>query len=339
VNASAQTREDGGEREERGTAYALESCASDTAWDAFVAASPQGNVFCASWFLAALGVQAQRYFLRAGGRPLAAALLLRREGAPLRAPHPFTMYQGVMFAPEVAAWPAHRAGKGIVDLTTALVEALAGREPALSFCLHPSFTDVRGFQWFRYGQPDGFRLDVRYTGVLPLAGVGDLDAYLAGVRTTRRYEHRRALARGVTVEPSEDIDLLDRLHRATFERQGLDRAETEARLLRAITSAALAAGAGELLVGRAPSGEAASAALFVRDQRCSYYLFGANAPALRNLNAGTLLVIDSVRRAIARGLSQVDFCGVNSPNRGDFKTSLGGVVTPYYLAHLQDPSP
>ena len=324
---------------EESAAAALEPCPSDLAWDAFVAGSPQGSVFCASWFLRALALDADRFFLRVGGRVLAAALVLRRDGTPVPAPHPFTMYQGILFAPEVAAWPAHRAGKGIVDLTTALVDALAARYPTLSFCLHPSFTDVRGLQWYRYDRPDAFRLDVRFTGVLPLAGLRDLDGYLATVRTTRRYEHRRAQSRQLTVEASADIDALDRLHRATFERQGLERAEAEARLLRAITAAALAADAGELLIARTASGEPASATLFVRDQHTSYYLFGANAPALRALNAGTLLVVDSVRRALERGLTRVDFCGVNSPNRGDFKTSLGGVVTPYFVAHLPEESP
>jgi hypothetical protein len=333
---------DGGEgrpeERERPSSTTVEPCTSAAAWDAFVAASPQGSVFCKSWFLAALGVESERWLLRVGGRALAGALVLRRDGAVVPAPHPFTMYQGVLLAPEVAVWPAHRAGKGIVDLTTALLDGLTARYPSLSFCLHPSFTDVRGLQWYRYGRPDAVRLDVRFTGVLPLAGLGDLDGYLAAIRTTRRYEHRRAQSRQLAVEASDDIDTLDRLHRATFERQGLDRAEAEARLLRAITTAALDANAGELLIGRTPAGEAASATLFVRDDHTSYYLFGANAPALRALNAGTLLVVEGVRRALERGLSRVDFCGVNSPNRGDFKTSLGGVVTPYFVAHLPEES-
>jgi hypothetical protein len=336
VNAAPAGAPSDDKAEERPAGAALEPCTSAAAWDAFVAASPQGSVFCASWFLAALGVEVDRYFLRAGGRVQAAALVLRRDGAPIAAPHPFTMYQGLLLAPEVGAWPAHRAGKGIVDLTTALLDGLTALYPKLSFCMHPSFTDMRGVQWYRYGRPDAARLDVRFTGVLPLAGFGDLDGYLAAVRTTRRYEHRRAQNRQLVVEASDDIDTLDRLHRATFERQGLGRDEAEARLLRAITSAALAADAGELLIGRTPAGEAASATLFVRDAHTSYYLFGANAPALRSLNAGTLLVVESVRRALERGLARVDFCGVNSPNRGDFKTSLGGVVTPYFVAHLPE---
>ena len=85
-------------------------------------------------------------------------------------------------------------------------------------------------------------------------------------------------------------------------------------------------------MARTPEGQAASATLFLRDDRASYYLFGANDPAHRHLNAGTLLVVENVRRAFELGLTHVDFCGVNSPQRGDFKTSLGGVVTPYYQA-------
>jgi hypothetical protein len=310
----------------------LQPCADDARWDALVAASPQGNAFCASWFLRALGGEVDRWVWQAGGKPAALAVVLRDQEGPLAGPCPFTMYQGLMLLEDPARMPAHRAGKWVVEVTQAVLEGLASIYARFSLCLHPSLADLRGLQWFHYGEPDQVTLELRYTGLLSLAAWPDFESYLGGIRTTRRYEHRKGAARGLTVERSEDVSLLDHLHAATFGRQGIARPAHEGELLRAITAAALREKAGELLVCRTSRGEPASATLFIHDARCSYYLFGANAPEHRALAAGTVLVVENVRRALERGLAAVDFCGVNSPNRGDFKTSLGGVVTPYHVA-------
>jgi hypothetical protein len=326
------------------SAPALVACPDDGRWDAFAAASPQGSVFVRSWYLRALAaarpdLAVDRWIAEQAGAPLAGAVILRHGDDPAEAPYPYSPYQSLLLAGRLAGDPPHRAGRAVPQVAGELTEALAARYTRLSFCLHPSFTDVRGLQWFRYGQPDRVLLDVRYTALVDLTGFPDFEDYLATVRPTRRNEYRRAAARGLRAEPSDDVELLDRLHAATFARQGLSRPEDEGALLRSIARAALAAGAGELLICRAPSGEPASATLFVDDGRTAVYLFGANAPEHRHLDAGAFLVLESVRRARERGLARVDLCGVNSPQRGDFKTSLGGVVTPYFLAAWRRPSP
>ena len=319
----------------------LVRCDDDAAWDALVAESPQGSAFGRSWYLRALDVEGDlvvdRWLLSGDRGAQAGAVVLRRGGQPVDAPYPFSPYQSLFLTAAVATAPAHRAGREIVEVTGRLAAALTDRYPRLSFCLHPSLRDLRGLQWFHYGQPDAFRFDVRYTGLIDLGAYTDFEAYLATIRPTRRNEYRRALGRGLCAETSEDIELLDRLHAATFARQGLTRPAHEGALLRAITVAALADGSGELLVCRAPSGDVVSAVLFVDDGRTSIYLFGANAPEHRNLDGGAFLVLEAVRRAKGRGLLGVDLCGVNSPQRGDFKTSLAAVVTPYFLARWEAP--
>lgn len=315
----------------------LVACEDDARWDDFVARSPQGSVFARSWYLRAIASTGQAradrwWLLDAGRRPLAGALVLRDGPRPLDAPFPFSPYQSLFLSPEVARAPVHRSGKEIVDVSTSLVSALADRYARLSFCCHPAFNDVRGLQWFRYGQPDAFTLDVRYTGLVDLRATPDFDSYLGTIRPTRRYKYRRAVAGGLRAERSEDLVALDALHVATFARQGISRPEHEGILMRAIATAALAEGAGELLLCRAPSGAPASATLFLYDERCGYYLIGANAPEHRSLNSGTFLMLEAIRRCQERKLEMVDMCGVNSPERGDFKTSLGAVPTPYFLA-------
>ncbi|HXQ21899.1 MAG TPA: GNAT family N-acetyltransferase [Candidatus Acidoferrales bacterium] len=317
----------------------LVPCSNPSLWDAFVAASPQGSVFCRTAFLDALGAEYDLWFVEENGSPQAGAVILKRDGEPLLAPHTFTMYQGVLFAADGCAALPHRRAKWMLEVSETLVSQLAERYSRLSFCLHHAVDDLRGLQWFHYHEPHlgQFAITLAYTGLIDLTAVPGFDAYLATVRKTRRYEYRQAQERGVTAELSSDIEALDRLHQRTFERQQIERGGAEARLVHSITAAALRHGFGELLLCREASGAPASATLFLYDERCAYYLFGANDPAHRGLNSGTFLFLENVRRCFERGTPLVDVVGINSPNRGDFKTSFNAAPKPYFAATWERP--
>jgi lipid II:glycine glycyltransferase (peptidoglycan interpeptide bridge formation enzyme) len=78
-----------------------------------------------------------------------------------------------------------------------------------------------------------------------------------------------------------------------------------------------------------------SAVLFIYDDRTAYYLFGANDPEYRNTSAGTFLLMQLIKDAFANGLDEVDFVGVNSPNRGDYKISFNADLEPYFVTSLE----
>lgn len=318
----------------------LTLCTSKPDWDRLVARSSQGSVFCRTGFLDSLSVEYDLWVVRENGHPQVGAIILRRGQEPVRAPYPFTMYQGVLFVGDDVSAALHRRAKWVLAATEFLLAELAGRYARLSFCLHHSSWDLRGLQWFHYHQPElgTFCLNLFYTGLIDLATFQDVDSYLGSIRTTRRYEYRKALKEGMTVEVSTEVAVLDELHRRTFERQGLERSEEAGRLLRTITHAALGCGFGELLVCRDKRGEAASATLFLYDERTGYYLFGANDPSHRHSNSGTLLMVENLHRCRVRGLRWVDVCGINSPGRGDFKTSFNANPTPYFVATWNRPS-
>jgi hypothetical protein len=317
----------------------LTLCADKTQWDRFVSTSPQGSIFCRAAFLDTLGVEYDLWFVEEKGQQQCGAVILRKNNEPLHAPYPFTMYQGLLFAGHSRTILPHSRPKWTLEVAQALLTDLSERYDRLSFCLHYATEDLRGLQWFHYheSQLGQFKMDLYYTGLVDLTASPDFETYLATIRTTRRYEYRRALREGLTIETSPDIDTLENLYRLTFERQGIKLDTTTVQLVRAITTAAISQGFGELLLCRNSTGEAASATLFLHDERCGYYLIGANHPDYRNSWSGTFLVLENIRRCQARGLKWVDVCGINSPNRGDFKTSLNAVPTPYFVATWERP--
>ena len=74
-----------------------------------------------------------------------------------------------------------------------------------------------------------------------------------------------------------------------------------------------------------------AATLFLHDDRSSYYLFGATDPAFRRTGAGTFVLLKMIERSLAAGTKEVDVVGVNSPNRGDFKTSFNARIEPFFI--------
>jgi lipid II:glycine glycyltransferase (peptidoglycan interpeptide bridge formation enzyme) len=77
-------------------------------------------------------------------------------------------------------------------------------------------------------------------------------------------------------------------------------------------------------------GGIASMCLFLYDKKRAYYLLAANDPTHRSTGAATRLMFDNIFEAKRRGLQELDFVGVNSPNRGDFKLSFNPELKLYF---------
>ncbi len=312
----------------------LEECDNDMAWDAFVNRSPHGTVFALTGFLQSSAFTYHRWWVRDGrGTPLAALLMpLGKDKRPPKHLVPFSMYQGVMLASELLVTPAHRRISECMAVLNYLIEALTTRYPYFHWCLPTRFEDMRPFQWHNHHQPKAgtFSLDLRYTGCIDLRDQATINDFLAKIRPTRRWEYRRAARDGVTAELCTEIELLIELYERTFKRQGQVVATENIAHLRALANWALADGFGEIIIARTAEGVPASATLFLRDAHRAYYLIGANDPAFRSSHSGVFAFVESIRRCFDLGDQEVDVCGINSPNRGDFKISFNAKPSPYF---------
>lgn len=307
------------------------------AWNAFVWASPQGSAFCHTAFLDALGCPYRCYRIMKGAEVVAAVpVLLDADGQrPQWAPHPFTLYQGPMFAASVAAMPIHSRYPMQGAILEFLIETLAQRLGRVSFCLHHEMPDIRQFVWYRYHQPaaERFAVQVRHTGLIDLRAYGDFAAYVEAVRPVRRREYRKCVESGLTIRVGDvsDVGMFTELFVKTFGRQEITLPPEELRWFQQIAAMALRTGLGELLFCLSPEGRPICGTLFLYDRRCSYYLLSGTDTEFRKSAANTILLFENVQRAYARGLPWVDCIGVNSPLRGDFKIGFNAVPTPYYV--------
>ncbi|MDZ4816273.1 MAG: GNAT family N-acetyltransferase [Verrucomicrobiota bacterium] len=313
-------------------------CDDGQKWNQFIETSCQGTVFARSECLSCYGVP-QLYWVEEDGRPLlGASLLLDKSGAILSPDHTLSLYVGLYVSSSLEQLVPHKKTKKLLEVIELMMESLSTLHNHLVFVLHPSFPDLRGLQWFNYHAPEKGKFDIslRYTGIVSLEDM-DREKYLTSIRSVKRYEYKQAKDAGYKVVSTKDVALLNRIHETTFARQGLQRTESEVAEMEKLATAAVSEGWGQIFICETPEGKPASATLFLYDSTTGYYLVGANDPEYRKSGAGTFLVLENIFYCLEKGLKKIDFIGINSPNRGDYKTSLGGVPVPYFYAEWKKP--
>ncbi|UYO93973.1 GNAT family N-acetyltransferase [Pollutimonas sp. M17] len=314
----------------------LIDCTSDSAWDAFILASPQCSIFSLSGYLAGQGTTHTKLFYEMEGQIVASALIITPDDSKFRAPYPYSLYQGIALAPMAAQ--GHSAISKHLKIISGLADAISRRYPHHSLCLHPSLTDLRGFQWCNYHTPDlgAYELSLSYTGIIRLDQFSSFEDFLSSIRAARRQDAKKAEKAGLRIEPSHDVDEFIHLYALTFSRQGIVPDDLHLDLVRRIVHSVLNAGLGQILVARNSAGQATSAVMTATDPNCAYYLFGATDPAFRSNGANSALLLRVIQDGFLSGKKVFDMIGINSPQRGDFKTSFNAAPTPFFILNFNN---
>jgi hypothetical protein len=280
-----------------------------SSYDELVATSPQGSVFCASWWLDA--VAPDRWLaheLEENGRVVAAwpTVLRRTRFGDIHGGAPLTPFLGPLFPPGEGARRRSRE----IKLVESLLERI-GTFAHLEARCNPAFEYWTPLRWH------GFEQTTNYTWRLP--DLSDLDRVFAGFRENIRGHVRAAEKSGMTVGEGGVDDFVE-LHRRRFDR--------EPDPIRAIDSAASARGARTILIARDVDGRSRAGGYFVHDDRFTTYLLAATDAEVRG--AASLVLWEAIKRAAARGTA-FDFEGSMLRHVEAFVRSFGGVPTPYSI--------
>jgi hypothetical protein len=310
--------------------YLFEECQDLEIWDEFVAKSLQSNIFCFSKFITLTYTNFKLYFVKKNGNVmLGCILILDSKGKNSISPF---MYQGVLFDKYMQDLPSHRFSKITLDLFEFLIISLEKYYDHIALSLHYTIKDIRAFQWFNYHEVEKKRIKIipRYTGILNMENSSSFDSIFKQSRKVRRQEYHKSIKNGFNVSLSKDIGVLDDLHESTFLRQGVKRTDVEKLLVRKVSEIAIDEGFGRLLICSNNHGEPVSASMFLLDDVRGYYLVGATNPKFRNDGVGSLVMFEQIKMCYEDGLTAVDFIGINSPQRGDFKSSFNAKSELYF---------
>jgi lipid II:glycine glycyltransferase (peptidoglycan interpeptide bridge formation enzyme) len=304
---------------------------TDEEWCEFLEGNTHGSIFAETSFLKCLRNNYKRYLFKNKNNQILAGCVVIYEGKKIyKAPIPFIPHQGIIFSEYVNSQKNYKKNNLKLELVSFIIETLEHDYDNFSMSMNINFRDLRPFQWKNINSEDGkkFSFEIKYTGILNLKEFVK-ENYISSIRTSRRQEFNKCK---FNVTESENVELFIQLYKATFLRQGINVDDASIDSIRSIIKNCLTQKIGRMTVYESSS-ETASMMFFIHDINCAYYLFGVNNPKFRDLTSSTKLMIENIKYYSKLGLSYIDFVGVNSPNRGDYKLSFNPELRDYYVVN------
>ncbi len=312
----------------------FDKCNDFLAWDKFLFNSNQSSVFSESWLLQERNKKYDFFYVSEGTKNLAAVMIaLESNNTPTTKPW---IYHGIFYDKKLEINKNHSNIRKKIEISKFIIDELEKIYESISLSFHHSIQDLRAFQWHNHNQEEinKFKIKINYTSILNLNSYSSFENYLKSIRSVRRQEYNRCIREGYKTEISRDIDLLNFLHEETFKRQGLSRNIHDEILSNQIARNAIENNHGQIISCKDKDGTYLSVALFIFHKATTYYLIGATDQNYRKSSPMTLIILNHIKDLNNLGIDKVDFCGINSPNRGDYKLSFNGNVTPFYEVSL-----
>jgi Acetyltransferase (GNAT) domain len=185
-------------------------------WLKFVAASPEGSIYAAPDYLAALSRADGGRFVLLGvrfGEELVGGVALYEKDSRFGSyvsPRPLLYYNGILLRRYDTRYPSERTARHIKTLEE-LESALVKRNYAFLTLASPSsMTDVRTFT------AAGWHAQPRYSYVVD---IGDLDSLWARTEQNLRRLVKRCEREGITFHQQGDFDAFFRLHTSIMDRR------------------------------------------------------------------------------------------------------------------------
>jgi Acetyltransferase (GNAT) domain len=299
-------------------------------YNRFVRESPQGILYCHTWWLDAVAPEAYQIVavedsgqLRAAW-PLVWSVSGRRRQAIMP---PLTQKLGVMFS------PCEPKDGQRLSLESRLVEQLLTKLPSGAYIdqhFHENFTNWLPFYW------NGFQQTTRYTYVLE--DLSSLEHLWAGVRRQVRQMIKHARNSGVRVRETDDLEYFLRIEAMTFTRQGM-RPPHNLALVQRIDDACVRNAGRKILICEGRDGRAHAGVYLVYDESCAATIMSGANEDLRSSGAGPLLHWELVEFA-STVTKRFDFEGSMIRPIEHFYRGFGTLQVPYFRiwGSIQSPS-
>lgn len=180
-------------------------------WNRFVDDSPQGDVFCYSWWLETVTRGDYKIIVVEENQSIVAGIILPFYGAN-RINEPYlTRTTGVLYKKPGEETPRRR-----LSMERRWIDALLNQMDINNFvqsCMHHNFTDWLPFRW------RGYRQTTRYTYIIDYQK-NDMKTIWQNIAKSKKETIRKAARNSIHVEETDDINLVYIFNCLTFDRQG-----------------------------------------------------------------------------------------------------------------------
>jgi len=315
--------------------YNLISTKPDENWDQFVNSSPNGTVFATSKYLSSLEANVRAYYCYKSQELMAAVLCLVSEDGNSIEGDGFVIYDGLIYKDMKYLNKSQRYSEEFA-IQEYVGSTMIDIYNKVRFTFHPSIKDIRAMLWVNYhSMQNGYNADIRYTCQVNISDFSrdiDLDSIFAyrNASSARRQEIRYAIKKGVTSYRTDNIEQFIKLYLMTMGSQNIEIGQSLLVKIRQLLTNLIKQRLCYIFESRTRDGEVGSMAVFLLDfdKHTAYYLLGASNPNMKNKHTGTAVLWDAFYELRSQ-FKVIDLEGINSPNRGWFKTSFGAEIVPY----------
>jgi len=289
-------------------------------WDHFVDESPQGSIFCRSWWLRAVAPQRFSILtLRKGTRIIAGMPMVHTRKWGYHAIHmpPLTQTLGALLAPPSSDRYEKRLSREM-DVLESLVEVIP-KANYFRLNFHPNFTNWLPFYWARYEQT------TRYS--YAIIDLSDLDKVFSEFTHSKRKNIKKAQG---LVEVRDDLPAADFYsnHKMTLRKQG-EFISYSYQLFKKLYDTTYENHAGKTWYAIDSKGNIHAAIFVVFDCKSAYYLISSIDPDYRNSGASSLLLRDAIAY-VSQYTNRFDFEGSMIKGVEHSFRKFGAIQTPYF---------
>ncbi len=288
-------------------------------WNTFVDQSPQGDVFCYSWWLDAITKSNFRILVCLEKDEIVAGMPLACDSNNYVNEPPLTRTLGVLYKPKDTL-NDHNYTSNQRRWLNALIEYLP-HESFVQVCMHHNFTDWLPFRW------KGYKQTTRYTYIIDYNGKTE-DDLRNNLNRGRKNIINRAKKNGIKVEETNDIALLYHYECLSYERQGL-KFRIPFEVLKNLDEAILKHGKRIIFKAFDDSDKVLAVIYLAYNRKSVYYLLSGSDPEFRNTGAHSLVLWESVK-FFRNKVDYFNFGGSDIKQIEEHVKGFGGIMTPYF---------
>lgn len=288
-------------------------------WDAFVEQSPQGDVFCHSWWLEAITKSHFKILAITENNEIVAGMPIAMDKQGKANVPLLTRTLGVLYKPQ-RNLSEHTYISGQRQWLSALLEYLPLND-VVQICTHHNFTDWLPFRW------KGFQQTTLYTYIIHYQNKNTDDLW-KDLNRGRKETINRAIKQGITIEETDDLDLVYHFETLSFKRKGL-KFYISFEDLKTLDEYITKKGKRAILKASNRNGQVHATIYVVYNQKSAYALLTGSDPQYRKIGSHTLVMWEAIK-FFRDKTEYFNFGGSNMEPIESHLRGFGGTLTPYF---------
>lgn len=305
-------------------------------WSNLVVRSKQHSIYSDLKFLTSLGRRFELFSVSKGKEVKALFFVFLNDENKLEIDD-YCIHNTILFIDDLNQKPVKRNQENFLIIEN-ILEYTHAKYKSFAMSLCATVSDVRPFLWYNYfsnRMNDKCKIDIKYTATLDISELfllkDDFSTKLFdNLADQRKSDIRKAIDARCKFQKTNNLDVFVKMYTSMFKHKMIELSENEIKKIRSIITALVFNNLASIFVVSDENNEPMYSCVFSHHQNKGIYLYGAGNKQLMRRYDATYCIWESMKAINKHGVSDVDFEGVNSPNRGSFKLGFGGRLESYY---------